>query len=134
MVLRAYPGIPVSGRVSKIALLGEDLSLKHRTGEQEKRVPLDLSVYDVVIELDGENESDLIQGMSGEVTISTAERVQAVVIPRACLVHKNGRSWAYVRRGQGWQEREVSILFEDDQVAAVGSGVIEGEQVAILVE
>ena len=73
----------------------------------------------------------LRSGMSGTVRV-VAERLQdAIIVPAAAVVRKDGRTLAYVWRGRAFEPRDIAIDREGEDQVVVREGLDVGERVAL---
>jgi RND family efflux transporter MFP subunit len=89
------------------------------------------TVFSTEIEFTPPGDLDLRPGMNADVTIVTAARDDALLIPEAALRTVGDRSFVVVVRDGGTEEREVELGYRTGGQVEVASGLDEGERVVL---
>jgi HlyD family secretion protein len=76
-------------------------------------------------------DSRLRPGMTGRAEIHTHHYDHVAVVPLDAIHYLDGRPVAYVRDGQGWSAVAIKLGGSDGALAAVESGLSEGQTVAL---
>ena len=71
-------------------------------------------------------------GMFAEASIILSQRDDAITVPRAALVDKEGRQVAFVIEGEAAREVKPEIAFVQGERAVVDSGIAEGDLVVVI--
>jgi membrane fusion protein (multidrug efflux system) len=71
-------------------------------------------------------------GMFAEASIILRRREEALTIPLAALVAKNGQRVAYIVEGETAKEVQPEIAFVQRERAVVDSGIAEGDMVVVI--
>jgi HlyD family secretion protein len=86
--------------------------------------------FDVSIELSN-SDSRLRPGLTAQIAILGDERKNVLYMPRQALFLKDGRRVVYVKSGNGFEQRDVTIQSESESRAAV-EGLTAGTEVALV--
>lgn len=78
-----------------------------------------------------ESDPRLKSGMSAMASVATDRLERQLLLPAKAAFQKGGRQVVYVRRGLGWQEREIVVGRRSPETLLVLSGVAEGDRVAL---
>jgi len=70
-------------------------------------------------------------GVTAKVTVSGKNMQDALSLPRQALHQKEGKTVVYVRRGQGWEPRDVRVKYLTESRAVI-EGLPEGTAVALV--
>jgi len=86
--------------------------------------------FEVVIQL---NDSDarLRSGFTAQIIFKGASKQNVLYLPRQALFLKDGKRIVYVKKGSGYEQREVKIKSQNESRASV-DGVEEGSVVALV--
>ncbi|WP_309386542.1 efflux RND transporter periplasmic adaptor subunit [Cerasicoccus frondis] len=120
-----YPGIRPGQSVS-LKLLG--VGNKLFTGQVSQLLPTsnaETKRRDIFVELANAEEGDLVDGMTGESSVTKASRENALIIPRRALL---GNA-VFVVNADQVEERAVELGFVGLVQAEITGGLKEGEQV-----
>jgi len=119
--LDAVPDKVYDSKVSKISILA--------------RVDFSTSwppTRDFDLQLDmGDPDSRLKPGMSATVRIAVAKLPNVLVVPAQAVSLVNGRPTVYVQTSSGFDPRPVVIMKRGREQAALASGVVVGERLAL---
>lgn len=115
----AAPGKKFLGRVSSIAPLPDARSMWMNP---------DLKIYPTDIYLE-DNDSALRTGMSCKAEIIVAQYEDTVYVPVVAVLRVAGQPTVYVVQDGSYQERQVEIGLDDDNMISIISGLNEGEVV-----
>jgi hypothetical protein len=107
----AVPGMGMAGRYSE-----KDL-------ENAKLPP--------PIEEDSQLDVLLRPGLLADVEIILEKIPSAINIPNQAVFEKDGKQIVYVRKGKGWEERQIKSLKRSESVLVIASGVQPGEVIAM---
>ncbi|WP_309400490.1 efflux RND transporter periplasmic adaptor subunit [Cerasicoccus maritimus] len=122
-----YPGIRPGQSVS-LKLLG--VGSKLFTGKVSQLLPTSNSETkrrDIFVDLTNAEEGDLVDGMTGESSVTKASRDNALIIPRRALLG----NIVYVINGDTVEERIVETGFVGLLQAEITGGLKDGEQVVV---
>jgi HlyD family secretion protein len=86
--------------------------------------------FEVSIKL-AEEDSRLRSGFTAQIIFLGGNKRNVLYLPRQALLLKDGKRIAYVKKGSGYDQRELKILSENESRAAV-DGLEEGDQVALV--
>jgi HlyD family secretion protein len=86
--------------------------------------------FDVSIELSN-SDSRLRPGLTAQIAILGDERKNVLYLPRLALFLKDGKRVVYVKSGNGFEQRDVTIQSESESRAAV-EGLAAGTEVALV--
>jgi HlyD family secretion protein len=86
--------------------------------------------FAAVFEVDTHGDS-LNLGVTARVTIRGKNVRDALSIPRQALYQKEGKPVAYVRKGRGWEARDVRVRYTTESRAII-EGLPEGTEVALI--
>jgi hypothetical protein len=86
--------------------------------------------FDVSIELSN-TDSRLRPGLTAQIAIQGDERKNVLYIPRLALFLKDGKRAVFVKSGNGFEQRDVTIQSESESRAAV-EGLTVGTEVALV--
>lgn len=86
--------------------------------------------YTVTVKLDGENDKQVLEGMSGDVTLVQKRVKDVLYVSNRAITFDNGVSTVLVRSADGGQEtREVETGFSNGTYVEIVSGLSEGDTV-----
>lgn len=116
--LDAYPALFFDGRVAQISPLGvtSTLSPKVRT-------------FVVLIDVHGAHPN-LMPDLSASLDVTLARVPRAIVVPRDALRREGDRTFVRVQRGDGFEDRAVTVSALNATEAMLGSGLDEGAVIA----
>jgi HlyD family secretion protein len=86
--------------------------------------------FEVSIKLAGEDPR-LRSGFTAQIIFLGGSKTNVLFLPRQALMLKDGKRIVYVKKGSGYDQREVKILSENESRAAI-DGLEGGDQVALL--
>jgi multidrug efflux pump subunit AcrA (membrane-fusion protein) len=86
--------------------------------------------FEVGIQLANE-DSRLRSGFSAQIVFLGGTKKNAIYLPRQALFLKDGKRIVYVKKGNGYEQREVKIQSENESRAAI-DGLEEGSRVALV--
>lgn len=116
----AFPGLTLPGKIYSISAIAAG---GFRQNNYIRTIP-------VRIEIDG-SDPRLIPDLSGSVDVILGNLANVTKIPRAALQGGDGSNFVYVKKGQGWERRPVTLGASNATHIAVESGVNAGEEVAL---
>ena len=116
----ALPGVHLSGRITALGAVA--VSSRFRP-DFLRQVPLQVT-------LEG-TDPRLFPNVSASADIVVASEEAAAIVPRECVFEtEGGAPRAFVRTGNGWQERGLVLGLANNVEVAVLEGLNEGETVA----
>lgn len=117
----AFPGLQLNGKLSGIGALAVSPG---RQSEYLREVP-------VTVRLE-ESDPRLIPNLSVSADIVLDRIEDSPIVPLESIFQEpdSGQSYAYVRKGNGWEKRPIEVGLTSNVAAAVVSGLEPGEQVA----
>ncbi|HUK32131.1 MAG TPA: HlyD family efflux transporter periplasmic adaptor subunit [Candidatus Acidoferrum sp.] len=113
--LDAYPDLVFHGRVNQVSAIGT-------TGAFSDKV----HSFVVLFTIDGTN-ANLLPDLSASVDVEMDRTPNALVIPRDAVIHRDGKTFVRVVKGNTSEEREVKISKSDEVEVVVESGVQAGD-------
>lgn len=116
----AVPGQVFNGKVASVAPLPDPNSF----------FSSDIKVYTTQVSIEGTN-SALRPGMTAQVEILVTELPEVAYIPVQSVIQIAGKDYAYVRSGEGFARRELTLGIANDQHVEVKKGIGAGDQVAM---
>jgi HlyD family secretion protein len=116
--LDAYPALSFEGQVAQISPLGvtSTLSQKVRT-------------FVVLIDVSG-SHPNLMPDLSASLDVTLSRVPRAIVVPRDALRQDGDRTVVRVQRGNGFEDRAVTVSALNAHQAILGSGLEDGAVVA----
>jgi HlyD family secretion protein len=118
IIVDAFPGRDFSGSVVRIAPRGVSVS--------------NVVTFEVKIEVTSPDKSLLLPEMTANASIFVARKEGVLQVPAAALFRRGGAEFVTVVKADGTQEeRTVTTGITDGQVTEIGSGLSEGENVAV---
>ena len=116
--LDAYPTLSFDGRVAQISPLGvaSVLSPKVRT-------------FIVLVQVNG-SHANLMPDLSASLDVALDRTANAIVIPRDAIRQDGARTIVRVKRGNGFEDRVVTVQETNAHEALVSSGLEDGTVVA----
>ena len=118
--LDAYPDTVFSGRITTISSLA-------RNKDRDSKV----KVFDTTILLNNVDDK-MLPGMSVNCDIIIEQIPDTIFIPLEALFLDEGRSVVYVKKGGGFNKREIITGAVSDNHAVVAEGLEEDESVAMI--
>lgn len=109
------PGVVLVG---KVARSGRTFGTANRT----------LSVW---VELDGDPPTPLRHGQMARLSLAVETHPPALAVPLGAVVRDGTRMFVFVRAGDTFDRREVTLGRADDRFAEVKTGLAAGEPVAV---
>jgi multidrug efflux pump subunit AcrA (membrane-fusion protein) len=86
--------------------------------------------FETFVTLD-QNDSSIRPGITAHVSISMARAEHAVVAPVTAIFSDENDSYAFVKKGDGFEKRSVKTGVTDGMVLQIVSGLSDGDEVAI---
>jgi HlyD family secretion protein len=123
MPLKTY-----SGRIKSMATTATDAASASTTADILEA--LSTRSFDAVFEVDGKG-GNFFMGVSVRMIIKGNAMKNALSIPRQAVFQKNSKPAVYVRRGEGWESREIRIKYLTES-RAVLDGLEENAEVAMV--
>ncbi|MGH9641506.1 MAG: efflux RND transporter periplasmic adaptor subunit, partial [Terriglobales bacterium] len=116
----AYPGLVLPGHVKSVAgVATSNMFSPDGTRKFEASFKIDTP------------DPRLRSGQSAQITVAGQEIKDALFLPRQALFDKDGRPVLYVRKGDGFEQREVKITHRTESQITI-EGLKEGEEVALV--
>jgi HlyD family secretion protein len=86
--------------------------------------------FDATVQL-AETESRLRPGLTAQIAISGGKQANALCVLRQALFQKDGKQIVYLKKGMGYEQREVKVRGENESRAAI-EGLKAGDEVALV--
>lgn len=82
---------------------------------------------------DSESQLDVLlrPGLLADVEIILEKIPNAIHIPNQAVFEKDGKQIVYLRRGKGWEEREIKPMKRSESVMVIAGGVKPGDTIAM---
>ncbi len=116
----AFPGLSLPGKVQSLGALGVG-------GWRQNYYIRSVAVRVTILGSDPRLIPDL--STSGDIVVEHKDN--AVLLPLAAVLNKDGKDRVFVKRGQKWEPREVELGLRNATYAAVLSGIEVGDEVAL---
>lgn len=116
----AYPELELTARVHALAAMPKTGGFR---ASFVKEVP-------VVLKLD-RLDPRVIPDLSVSVDVVLASEPQATLAPREAIFFEDGRAYAFVASGGGFERRELELGLMNNVAAVVRSGLAPGERIAV---
>ena len=120
VLIDANPDIQLTGKVSKVASIGKPINRESK-----------IKVFDVIVELDS-TDSDIQIGLTTTCKIFTQTFSDTLAVPLDCVFKKDSTNIVYIKNGPKFEKREIAIGKRGDDFIVVSSGLIGGEQLALM--
>jgi len=121
VTMDSYPGLKLTGKVSKIAALAA-----------ETRGVTEVRKFDVDITLDQPGELELRPGISARAEIQIDKKQDVLSIPLQCVFIEGGEQFCYVQpNGGGPEKRKIETGLSNDTAVEVLNGLAEGERILL---
>lgn len=117
--LDAFPDVEFHGKINDVATLAR---LKNRDSK--------VKIFDVVVLLDGSDEK-LMPGMTVNCEIIIDKIPDVVYIPLDALFINEGQNFVYIKNGNGFEVRNVTVGEENDNFVIISEGLEDGDQIAL---
>lgn len=125
----ALAGRKFTGVVSSVGAVAREVWIwEDPTAEANERV------FDVLIEVNPPRAADaggLKPGLNARARIIVKRLPNALFVPLDAVFERNGKSFAYVKRGDGFERREVQTGDRNEVAVVLRSGLAAGELVAL---
>jgi RND family efflux transporter MFP subunit len=123
----ALVGRTFAGTVSSVGAVAREVWIwEDPTAEANERV------FDVLVGLKQKaGGSGLKPGLNARVRITVKELPEVLSVPLEAIFEREGKSYAYVKRGDGFGRREVETGERNETSVVVRKGVSQGEMVAL---
>lgn len=116
----AFPSMEFNG---KVYMLGALAAGGFRQSPYIRNVPIRLKIEG--------NDPRLIPDLSASADIVIAKAEGALVVPRSAVNEENGKLFAYVKKGETFERREVTLGLQSDTHAVALAGLNTGDEVRI---
>ena len=116
--LDAYPALFFDGRVAQISPLGVTSVLSTTVRN-----------FIVLVDVDG-SHPNLMPDLSASLDVTLAQTPRAIVVPRDALRRDGDKTFVRVQRGDGFEDRLVTVGALNAHEAVIGSGLEEGTVIA----
>ncbi len=123
--LDAYPDQVWRGRLIQLGAMASASSFGQRGGSRTmfvRQVPLRFSI--------DASDARIIPDLSASAAVVVEEAPEAVLAPLEALEQQNGKAYGRVRRGGGWERRQVHLGLTNGTHAVVLSGLQAGDELA----
>ena len=116
----AFPGMEFDGQVYSLGALAAG---GMRGSAYMRTVPIRLKI----------NGSDprLIPDLSASADVVIEKQEDKLIVPRAALVNEDGKTFAFVKKGETFEKREVTLGLQNATHAVALAGLNNGEQVRL---
>lgn len=122
----ALPGRRYSGVVSTVGAVAREVWVwEDPTAEANQRV------FDVLVKVKQAQAGGLKPGLNARARIVVKRAKDALFVPLDAVLQRGGKNFVYVKRADGFARREVQTGERSDTAVVVGSGLSEGEAVAL---
>jgi len=118
--LDAFPELEFTGEITALGALAESSSTG---GDWVRTIP-------VYVKINGTHER-LLPDLSAHVDVILDREEDVVQVPLQAVFEEDGQNYVYVRQGNGFDKRPVTLGIKNYTHAAVSSGVNSGEEVAL---
>lgn len=116
----AFPGMEFKGKVHTIGALA---AASYRQSAFIRNVPIRLQIEG--------NDPRLIPDLSASADVVIEKAQGQVLVPRAALQEEDGKTFAYVKKGDTFERREVTLGLHSDTRAVSLAGLSAGDEVRI---
>jgi len=120
VTLDAFPGLALKGQGYSIGAMGVGGS---RLNYYIRTVPVRVAIEDT--------DPRLIPDLSAAANVVVEKQENVLLIPLSAVRSQNGKEFAMVKSGQGFERREIQLGKRNSTHAIVVSGVSRGEQVGL---
>jgi HlyD family secretion protein len=117
VTLDAFPGEELAGEVTDIAPVAT--------------VQSGVVLYPVTVQL-SPTEVDARAGMTADVEIVTASKVDALIVPLRAIQSENGKSYIWRQSAGGFEKTEVTLGVMTETEVEITSGLSEGDVVSVV--
>jgi len=116
--LDAYPALSFDGRIAQISPLGVTSVLSSKVRS-----------FIVLVNVSG-SHPNLMPDLSASLDVALDRTAHAIVIPRDAIRQDGNRTLVRVKRGNGFEDREVTVQATNSHEALISSGLDDGATVA----
>jgi multidrug efflux pump subunit AcrA (membrane-fusion protein) len=120
ILLDAFPELRLKGKVYSIGAMGVR---SWRENYYVRRIP-------VRIAIEG-SDPRLIPDLSASAEVIVERTENALTVPLEAVQSENGRNVVFVKKGDGFERREVELGLQDATHTAVTAGLEAGEELAL---
>ncbi len=120
ITLDAFPGLTLKGKVYSIGAMGVG---GWRLNYYIRTVPIRVAIEDT--------DPRLIPDLSAAANVVVEKQEDVLLIPLSAVRSRNGKEYAMVKTGQGFERKEIQLGKRNSTHGIVVSGVSRGEQVAV---
>jgi HlyD family secretion protein len=116
----AYSNLELTGHVQGVGAMARGSGFR---GSYVAEIPLTIAV--------DATDPRVIPGLtvSGDIRVAGVEN--APIVPRQAIFYDDDRPYAFVQTPTGWERRELELDLTDHLEAAVRTGIVPGERVAL---
>lgn len=118
--LDAFPGMTFKGKVYSIGALAVSGG---RQNYYIRSVPIRVTI-------DGADPK-LIPDLSAFADIVVEQKENATLVPLGAIHEEGKKSFVYVKKGEGWEKREISLGSSNNLYAIANSGVTSGDELRL---
>jgi HlyD family secretion protein len=115
--LDAYPDLIFHGHTDLVSAIGTSGTFSDK-----------VHTFIVLFTIEGTN-ANLLPDLSAAVNVELDRTPNALVIPRDAVIHRDGKTFVRLIKGNSSEEREIKIAKTDEVDAVVESGIQAGETV-----
>lgn len=132
MVDRVTPGLKTRIRVDAFSnrpLVGT-VTLVNPLPDPTSFFSSDIKVYTTMVAIDN-GFSELRPGMTAQVEILVTQLDNVLSVPVQAVLEFKGKNYAYVRQGDEFARREITLGINNDKLVEVKEGINDGDEVAL---
>jgi HlyD family secretion protein len=116
----AFAAQELTGQVQSIAPLAD----------QNAMFGSDIKVYTTLVGIEN-GPVGLRPGMSANVEILIARKDDVLSVPAQALLEIKGKTYVWVKDGEGFAQREVTLGLSNDKLVEIATGLKQGDQIAM---
>ncbi len=124
VTMDTYPGVVLTGKVSKVASIAGGGDRWNRNSE--------VKTFQVEVTLEEREDIELKPGISAKAEIFIANRTEVLTVPVQCVVLEEGKHYCYVMGADGVASRRVVVPgLSNQNFMEISEGLEEGERVLL---
>ena len=117
----AFPGIQLKGKVHSIGAIAV---AGWRSNNYIRNIPVSIKML--------EQHPQVIPDLTASAEVQIGRVDDKALVPLSSVFSENGKQVVYVKRGDRFEPREVQLAGMNNTMAAIASGVKDGETVALM--
>jgi multidrug efflux pump subunit AcrA (membrane-fusion protein) len=122
----ALSGRKFTGFISSVGVVAREVWVwEDPTAEANARV------FDVLIKVNPTKEGGLKPGLNARSKVILKRLPDTLFVPLEAVFQRDGKSYVYVKRGDGFERRQVKTGERNDVAVVIREGISEGETVAL---